>query len=857
MNKHYKKEKIIKENTFTPIGIGNMVGSSHGASVPAAPTGLTATVISDTRIDLAWTGTGDVKRSTDGVTYSVIASGQTDSYSNTGLTAGTLYYYKISNAGGNSNVAWITPNLLSIPTKSLLHFEGADTTTVFTDETGRVWTPHADAQIDTAQKKFGNSSVYFDGTGDYIDTPDSEDFHCATEDFTIDFWARRASINSVQYICGQLSAAGSSLQNHIGFNADNTITAYLVNAAGTTIYDCTSVIVINDITTFHHIALERYGNQMILFIDGVIADTADLTGATLQNSTAKFAIGRSGQYDGSYFNGWIDEFRFTKGEARWTADFSASLPSAVYALEITVSRATLSLTDPYTNVVKITATSASEFKLNINKGLVFSKQDIFDEIDSVQKLNADEDKITSIYRWIVANQKGGQNYTGELVPLSNIINCINSYPYPECSGIAMVAFAILNHYYPGLSYVYSRAGHVENGTSTAYMDCGFFRLWFKDKYVHASLTELKADRRLVDEPLRNSIYPYIVNITIPSAYPTADAEFGMDGTALNFDNNIDAMLRSLTYELTSVVDYLSMRLPATATVVMPVKSAKIPIIHWYAYEWDMTNYANAIVTIPTGATGIVKMPLTLLNIRGTGTITLDGTNYTLPDDEATIETKLQTYDEYYNTFTINTNTGGIVADFLINAKRLMLMKSNIIDLLTISGSVTFESVSTAIPIPTYLLNLNKGTANFWTITHALKLAHNDTFKLPIADSFNQAMDNDIITFLGTTNNPAPVRNRNAVADSTSIITAGTEIIDKCFASKLTPADDTFASSLELTFTSFDTSDTYYTLDGTTPDATKTLYTAPFTITATKTVKWINIKTDYANSHVNTRVITKT
>jgi hypothetical protein len=60
---------------------------------------LSATVMSDTRIDLSWTGTGNLslERSDDGGgTYSEIATilSGTNTYSNTGLTAGTTYYYR-------------------------------------------------------------------------------------------------------------------------------------------------------------------------------------------------------------------------------------------------------------------------------------------------------------------------------------------------------------------------------------------------------------------------------------------------------------------------------------------------------------------------------------------------------------------------------------------------------------------------------------------------------------------------------------------------------------------------------------------------------------------------------------------
>ena len=80
---------------------------------------------------------------------------------------------------------------------------------------------------------------------------------------------------------------------------------------------------------------------------------------------------------------------------------------------------------------------------------------------------------------------------------------------------------------------------------------------------------------------------------------------------------------------------------------------------------------------------------------------------------------------------------------------------------------------------------------------------------------------------------------------------------KCSPALLTPTSTTFVVSLELTFTSVDNSDTYYTLDRSTPTTAKTKYTVPFTINATTTVKWINIETGYKSSGIQTRVITKT
>src|SRR6185436_6439139 len=72
--------------------------------LPAAPSGLTATAVSSTQINLSWTDNANnesgfrIERKTGaGGTYAEIATvgANVTSYSNTGLSAGTTYYYRV------------------------------------------------------------------------------------------------------------------------------------------------------------------------------------------------------------------------------------------------------------------------------------------------------------------------------------------------------------------------------------------------------------------------------------------------------------------------------------------------------------------------------------------------------------------------------------------------------------------------------------------------------------------------------------------------------------------------------------------------------------------------------------------
>lgn len=207
-------------------------------------------------------------------------------------------------------------------TKALLHMNGTDASTTFTDESGKTWTANGNAQIDTAQKKFGTASGLFDGDGDYVATNDHADWSMGSGNFTVDTWIRPSTTGQYAFIVAQAASDGSdiSISFFINLNADDSISSGLVS--GGTYYTATSSASAYSANTWAHVALVRNGNTLTQYVNGTANGSVDVTGISANNSAAKLSIGRLGEYNGLYYSGWVDELRISKGIARWTANFT-------------------------------------------------------------------------------------------------------------------------------------------------------------------------------------------------------------------------------------------------------------------------------------------------------------------------------------------------------------------------------------------------------------------------------------------------------------------------------------------------------------------------------------------------------
>lgn len=224
-------------------------------------------------------------------------------------------------------------------TKILLHFDGGDNaaiTDVANGQTGgsgtRSWTsPGAFALTsDDIAPKFGDSSLWcLPVNGGYLTTADHSDFTLGTSDWTVDFWFNRnGATTGARALFGNLPPTVT--QGAIGahFTAADRIQPIIVNSSNVTIFSTLSTNAFSD-SNWHHFAMARSGNTFSVYVDGALECTGTSSDAINDSATA-FSVGRRGTSTNiADFIGYIDEFRFSVGIARWTAPFTP--PSAAYA----------------------------------------------------------------------------------------------------------------------------------------------------------------------------------------------------------------------------------------------------------------------------------------------------------------------------------------------------------------------------------------------------------------------------------------------------------------------------------------------------------------------------------------------
>ncbi len=203
-------------------------------------------------------------------------------------------------------------------TKLLLPFDGANGATTTSDLSSSNFTAvfNGNSQISTVQSKFGESSLYFDGTaGDDVVLPASSAY-LFSADFTIEMWFYMIALNtySVLYATYAGSAAGS-IEIQLRSAISNKIRMwYNTNSA----FDGNTSISTGQ---WYHFALTRSGTTVTYWLNGVSDGTMTLSG-DMGRSNSDLYFGSWNSSTSYVFNGYIDDVRVTNGVARYTSTFT-------------------------------------------------------------------------------------------------------------------------------------------------------------------------------------------------------------------------------------------------------------------------------------------------------------------------------------------------------------------------------------------------------------------------------------------------------------------------------------------------------------------------------------------------------
>lgn len=220
-------------------------------------------------------------------------------------------------------------------TLALLHMDGSDNGTTFTDSSshGRIITRTGSPVTKTSIKKFGTSSCYFgdgDGTsgshGNALSMPDSSSWDFLTSPWTIECWTYllnpvSASGNTAFGFGGQSNSDSSDAGGNYNFDMNNQQqmrhNSYQRNGSNTNDdynFETSATIGLN---VWKHLAWVRDGNTVRLYIDGVQSSSHSIPSSVSYRLTQNDLGGKwwisKRPYNNNYgyIRGYVDEYRIS------------------------------------------------------------------------------------------------------------------------------------------------------------------------------------------------------------------------------------------------------------------------------------------------------------------------------------------------------------------------------------------------------------------------------------------------------------------------------------------------------------------------------------------------------------------
>lgn len=208
-----------------------------------------------------------------------------------------------------------------------LRFEGNDGDTTTVDESGSAHsvTFAGDVEIDTGLKQNGSSSVRLTTSfgANEISVPDSADWDFGSGDFCVEGYMNIifSPTSTRKYtVSSQWEEATGKRGWEVNYNNLNFLLEFYWSTTGADTNVLTTSLTLTP-GTFKHLAISKEGTSLRFFADGILLSTQTHS-ATIFNSTAPLRVAASARAGLNQFLGNLDDVRITKGEARYTANFT-------------------------------------------------------------------------------------------------------------------------------------------------------------------------------------------------------------------------------------------------------------------------------------------------------------------------------------------------------------------------------------------------------------------------------------------------------------------------------------------------------------------------------------------------------
>lgn len=272
-------------------------------------------------------GVGTIDTETVTTSLTITGSNTLNGVADNVFDGSTSTFWEAQTKAGD-DTSWASTSLLiqsELSNTSTTDFKDYSSSNHTITRTGNV-------QHSTSESKIGDSSLYFDGVDDdlQIGSASSADWNFGTGDFTIECWIKPESPYSASII-SKWNTTGTTDNSFIIFiDSDKKVKAYVQNNCANIGYGVvpisSSVLTVGSSSTWTHVALQRTGNVIELYINGTREDSKAFAGS-LCTSNQTLQLGDFGNWSGpdpARWKGYIDEVRISNTARYTSAGFTPS-----------------------------------------------------------------------------------------------------------------------------------------------------------------------------------------------------------------------------------------------------------------------------------------------------------------------------------------------------------------------------------------------------------------------------------------------------------------------------------------------------------------------------------------------------